>query len=160
MGKKKGLSHLLHEMSRKELEDVVIRAKALIDMDKTSIYDSIDSPDEEMFYDALCDRFPGKKHTFKSFTKRHSYKIYHENFEEVTYYTDVNFGNIDYDTRLKLNMIMAHALRDYMNKLKMDLTMKSVSHQIKKIDFVMERAFPGYAQAGFLSLLIGLPPEA
>lgn len=159
MDEKKNLSQLLHEMSRVELEDVVIRAKVLLDMDKTALYDDIENPDEEMFYEALCDGFPGKKHTFKSFRKRHNYKTFHENFEEVTYYVDANFGYIDHDDKLKIYMIMSHVLRDYMEKLKMDLTMKSLSHQIKKISFLMERYFPGYSESGVLSLIIGLPPR-
>ncbi len=152
---KEVIDRSLHHMDAEQLNDVISRCQMIL-LTRLPNIDN-DDPEEEMFFDAMQNRFPGKTVHFKEFKKRHIYKMFHLNFPEVSDYVDQYFGDLDHDKKLKLNSIMCHALYDYMDKLKMDLTYKGVSIQMSKMAFVMERSFPNYAEAGMLSALLDLP---
>lgn len=147
-------SHLVH-LDKNELDDIIARAQALSSL-KGNVVEEFDDPDEELFYNALSNRFPGKKYTFKAFKKRHIYRTFHKNFPEVLDFLNRYLPNLTFDEKLVINTVMVDALYDYMKKLKFDLTMKSNVHQMAKIAFVMDRAFPGYAECGLIPILLGL----
>ena len=152
---KEAIDRSLHHLTEEQLNDVVSRCQMILVARTPNI--DYDDPDEEMFFDAMQNRFPGKTGHFNEFKKRHIYKMFHKNFPEVLDYVDQYFENLDHTQKLKLNSIMCHALYDYMDKLKMDLTYKGVSIQMSKMAFVMERSFPFYADAGMLLGLLDLP---
>ncbi len=152
---KEVIDRSLHHLTEEQLNDVVSRCQMIL-LTRLPDIDNND-PDEEMFFDAMQNRFPGKTGHFNEFKKRHIYKMFHKNFPEVLDYVDQYFENLDHTQKLKLNSIMCHALYDYMDKLKMDLTYKGVSIQMSKMAFVMERSFPFYAEAGMLRGLLDLP---
>ncbi len=152
---KEVIDRSLHHLTEEQLNDVVFRCQMILDIKRPDI--DKDDPEEEMFFDAMQNRFPGKTVHFNEFKKRHIYKMFHKNFPEVSDYVDQYFGDLYHDHKLKLNSIMCHALYDYMDKLKMDLTYKGVSIQMSKMAFVMERSFPKYAEAGMLLALLDLP---
>ena len=147
-------SHLVH-LDQNELDDIIARAQALSSL-KGNVVEELDDPDEELFYNALSNRFPGKKYTFKAFKKRHIYRTFHKNFPEIMDYLHKYLPTLTFDEKLIINNIMTDALYEYMKKLNFDLTMKSNVHQMAKIAFVMDRAFPDYADCGLLPVLLGL----
>ncbi len=147
-------THLIH-LDKKELDAIISRAKALSSI-KINTVEELDDPDEELFYNALSNRFPGKKYTFKAFKKRHIYRTFHQNFPEILDYLDKYLPSLNFDQKLVINTILSDALYTYMDDLNFDLTMKSIVHQMKKIAFVMNRAFPDYAECGLLPVILGL----
>ncbi len=152
---KEVIDRSLHHLTEEQLNDVILRCQMILDIKRPDLDNN--DPDEEMFFDAMQNRFPGKTVHYKEFKKRHIYKMFHTNFPEVSDYVHQHYDGLDHTQKLKLNNIMCHALYDYMDKLKMDLTYKGVSIQMSKIAFVMERSFPFYAEAGILPALLDLP---
>ena len=152
---KEVIDRSLHHLDAKQLKNVIARCQMIL-LTRNPDIDN-DDPDEEMFFDAMQNRFPGKNNHFNEFKMRHIYKMFHTNFPEVSDYVHQYYEDLDHDKKLKLNAIMCHALYDYMDKLNMDLTYKGVSIQMSKMAFVMERSFPFYADAGMLPGLLDLP---
>jgi hypothetical protein len=89
------------------------------------------------------------------FLKNTYFKKFEEAADAVELYTYRVLPNLDKVRRRRLYLFYAEILLDYLEEADKGITQTSVSVYARNIPYLVDRAFPGYAAAGFLNRILG-----
>jgi len=151
---KQRLLLILEDLDKKDLEEVVARARFLIQ----ELDPERDSRDGEFFYrlwaQELRDEGYGKCDEFYIFSKRSNLKTYDKKIKDLKVFTEDVFGKLSPVKKAFVHRLYAGLLLSYFKKRTLGVTPNMLISNLHLVPSLFNQAYPGYINAGLALALI------